>query len=151
MNIWQTRIPGAHFLDLFAGSGAVGIEALSRSAHQVTLVERNRVVLTALEAIRNSIDAERLEIIQADLPLDLAKLGRQYDDRFDLVFADPPYDYAAYSEIIEGVEPLLASGGEVAIEHEAGLMLPAEHVTMGQFDRRVYGDSAISFYSCRSE
>ncbi len=151
MSIWQVRLPDARFLDLFAGSGAVGIEALSLGAQQVVLVEKEPDAVGALETIRLSLDAGRLDIVRADLPLDLAKLGQQSHRLFDLVFADPPYEYAEYSEVIEGVEPLLAANGQVAIEHEAGLLLSTQLVTMKQFDRRVYGDSAISFYSCRSD
>ena len=151
MSIWQARLPDARFLDLFAGSGAVGIEALSLGAQQVVLVEKEPDAVAALETIRSSLDAGRLDIIRADLPPDLAKLGQQFHRLFDLVFADPPYEYTGYSEVIEGVEPLLTANGQVAIEHEAGLLLSTQLVMMKQFDRRVYGDSAISFYSCRSD
>jgi 16S rRNA (guanine(966)-N(2))-methyltransferase RsmD len=151
MSIWQSRIPGARFLDLFAGSGAVGIEASSRGAGHVVFVEKDPLVLSALESNLQAIDVVESEVARGDLPGALQDLGKRFGNTFDLVFADPPYRFKAYAETILACEGLLVPGGQIAIEHDAGVDLPVRAGRLGQHDKRVYGDSAISFYSGSSD
>ncbi len=81
------RLDGASCLDLFAGSGALGFEALSRGAARVVMVERDRRVAEALRESARALDAGGLEVVEGDA---LAYLGRG-GERFDLAFVDPPY------------------------------------------------------------
>ncbi len=151
MSIWQASIPGARFLDLFAGSGAVGIEASSRGASHVVFVEKDPLVFSALESNLQAIDIVESEVVRGDLPAALPGLERRYSKTFELIFADPPYRFDAYDETILACESLLVPGGQIAIEHGVAVDLPDRVGRLQQHDKRVYGDSAISFYSGSSE
>src|ERR1700748_2213418 len=91
-NVLAPRIEGARFLDLYAGSGAVGIEALSRGAAEAVFVERATPALKALRA--NLAGLELKESAQVAAGNVTAFLRNEADARFDLVFLDPPYDAA---------------------------------------------------------
>ena len=151
MSIWQANIPGACFLDLFAGSGAVGIEASSRGAMRVVFVEKDSRVLSALRSNLQSLGVGEFDIVRGDLPSALPSLETRYSKTFDLVFADPPYRFEAYEETILACESLLVPGGQIAVEHDAEVDLPDRAHSLRHHDKRVYGDSAISFYSESSE
>ena len=135
-------LEGASFLDLFAGCGAVGLEALSRGAAQVTLVERHR---PALDAIGKNIAAlgagDRVRLIAADA----SRLGRA-PATFDLVFIDPPYG----SGLLPGTLAALTAQGWLApaacivCETAAGeRVVPPPGLTM-QLERR-YGAARLTF------
>lgn len=137
MSILQSELPGARVVDLFAGSGALGLEALSRGAQSVTLVEKSA---RSIRAIADNIEAlaagDSATIARADA-IRFAK-GLSAGD-FDVAFADPPYD--------GGFAPLLASiwletpfSSILSIEHKRGEKMPEAT------DTRRYGTSAITFY-----
>lgn len=88
-NICQHEIEGASFLDLYAGSGAVGFEALSRGASHITLVEKNRI---ALSCIHHNIELLQVEKETTLLPLDAKAAIKKMKHPFDLIYIDPPYD-----------------------------------------------------------
>jgi 16S rRNA (guanine966-N2)-methyltransferase len=127
-NIVGERIDGARFLDLFAGSGIFSFEAVSRGAASSTAVEQNRKYAAAIEKLAAEWKAP-VSVLAQDVFKALPKLGR-----FDLVYADPPYDFGRYDELVEAVP-----GGLVAVEHRRGLHLDG--------DTREYGEVAITFFS----
>jgi 16S rRNA (guanine966-N2)-methyltransferase len=88
-NWLQPRIEGARVLDLFAGSGALGLEALSRGAAHVTFVERDRRACSAIEGLAREWRESAFRVVSGDA---LAWLARASDDAYDIVFLDPPYD-----------------------------------------------------------
>lgn len=99
-NICQWEIQGARFLDLFAGSGAIGFEALSRGAAHITLVEKNRQALACIQANIDLLDVRaKIEV----LPLDAAAAMKRLSHPFDIVYIDPPYD----TDVARLVETLL--------------------------------------------
>jgi len=144
-SILAPRLPSARFLDLFAGTGANGLEALSRGAAQTTFVDRER---RALAIIEKNLQLARLSgglCLQLNLPQDLPRIA----GRFDIVFADPPYDFPAYTELVRGVEEakLLAKDGLLVLEHGRKSVLPEQS---GELTRRritEYGDTRLSFYA----
>jgi 16S rRNA (guanine966-N2)-methyltransferase len=161
-NILGATIEGAVFIDLFAGSGAVGIEALSRGARGAIFVEnhpagaalitRNLASLgipTAVEVASRKTFAGSAEILRMDAMDALERLA-EGGARVDLVFADPPYaNTRAYEDILEflGESELLARSGRVIAEHRRKSDLPA---IVGRLERtRVVeqGDTALSFYN----
>jgi 16S rRNA (guanine966-N2)-methyltransferase len=161
-NILGPAIEGAIFVDLFAGSGAVGIEALSRGARGAIFVEnhpagaaliaRNLAALgipTAARVIQRKTFAGSAEILRMDAMDALERLAES-GARVEYVFADPPYaDTGAYEEILTflGESELLARGGRVIAEHRRKTELPS---LAGRLERaRVLeqGDSALSFYT----
>lgn len=150
--IWMHLLPDARLLELFAGSGAVALEAVGRGALSALCVEQATRALAVVERnIRRLGEEAAVEVRRGDLPTDL---GRLVDEglRFDLIFADPPYRFADYSGVVAAVGPLLVAGGELAVEHAARRELPLEVGTAGsaahlvRVDQRRYGESALSFY-----
>jgi 16S rRNA (guanine966-N2)-methyltransferase len=106
-------VEGARLLDLFAGSGALGIEALSRGASHVAFVERDR-------AARQAIDTNLAATDLADRATITAQEAKAFvagsTETFDVVLLDPPYDYEGWSALLTAVAPLIAPGGLVVIE-----------------------------------
>ncbi len=149
-SIWGERVLDAGFLDLFAGSGAVGIEAASRGAWRVVCVEEDaRAVRTLREnvaALGLAVEQGRIAVRRLPLPRGLSQLVEAGEPAFDLVFADPPYAFTAYERLLEALAPLLAADGEVAIEHSARASLPELVGALTRTAERRYGETALSFY-----
>jgi 16S rRNA (guanine966-N2)-methyltransferase len=143
-SIWSDRIEGARVLDLFAGSGVVGLEALGRGALSVLAVDESLRAVKTLEENAGKLGERLLEIRRLSLPNGIPRLAEQ--GPFDLVYADPPYNFPMYPELLEAVAPLLAKDGEVAAEHSSRRDLPIEAGPLTRIDSRKYGESAISFY-----
>ena len=98
--------------------------------------------MKTLEANAGKLGERLLEIRRLILPAGLTRL----EGPFDLVYADPPYNFNAYVELLETVAPLLAPDGEVAVEHSSRRELAIEVGALTRIDVRKYGESAISFY-----
>lgn len=151
-NVLQSRVPDSSFLDLFAGSGAVGIEALSRGARRAVFVDRAgahlQVVADNLDRTGLSGQAEllRLDAVQA-LPV-LARRG----DRFDLVFLDPPYGQDLVPRTLAALaeQPLVEPGGLVVCEHHRKDPVPARAGTLVRFRELEFGETVLSFYSAEN-
>lgn len=147
-NVIAARVPDARFLDLCAGSGAVGIEALSRGAAHATFVDRSRRSCQLIEA---NLELCRIPEEQRDIYCsEASEFLRQWDgDLWDVIFFDPPYkeDYLKILQIL-GSSKLLNDDGLLVVEHHHKTDLPE---TIGHLRRtRVLkqGDSALSFYLC---
>jgi 16S rRNA (guanine966-N2)-methyltransferase len=147
-SIWQESLSdgGCRFLDLFAGSGAVGLEAASRGAFQVLCVDESVAAVRAIAANAARLGEPLLEVRRLALPAGLVRLAAEPAGPFDLVFADPPYIFAAYDAVLAAAAPLLAAGGEVGVEHSSRRELPAEVAGLVRTGVRRYGESALSFY-----
>jgi 16S rRNA (guanine(966)-N(2))-methyltransferase RsmD len=149
-SIWGERLAGARFLDLFAGSGAVGIEAASRGARSVVCVEEDpravRTLRRNLAALGPAVGEGRVAARRLPLPRGLAQLAEAGEPPFDLIFADPPYAFTGYPQLLERLAPLLAAGGEAAVEHSARAPLPERAGALARADERRYGETALSFY-----
>jgi 16S rRNA (guanine966-N2)-methyltransferase len=111
------RLDGLACLDLFAGSGALGFEALSRGARRVVMVESDRKVAAALRESARELGAGELEVVNAEA---LAWLAR-CQERFDLVFVDPPYDSPLACAALAALPPRLAPGARVYVESPSAL------------------------------
>jgi 16S rRNA (guanine966-N2)-methyltransferase len=137
MSIVMPELPGARVLDLFAGSGALGLEALSRGATVSEFVEIAPKSLAALRANALALDAGEAAIIhRADALRFAAALAPH---AFDVAFADPPYGLELATRLAElWIATPFAS--VIGIEHRADETLP------GDGDRRRYGDTAITFF-----
>lgn len=143
-SIWSDRIENARVLDLFAGSGVVGLEALGRGALSALAVDQGLRAVKTLEANAGKLGERLLQIRRLTLPSGLVRLTDE--GPFDLVYADPPYNFDAYGELLEAVAPLLAQDGEIAVEHSSRRDLALEVGPLTRVDVRRYGESAISFY-----
>lgn len=137
MSIVQLSLPGARVLDLFAGSGALGIEALSRGAASAEFVDADPRSLAVVRSNLESLDAvDRSTVVRADAVEFAESLS---PDSYDVVFADPPY---ATDACVKIAELWLRSPFStlIGIEHSRSTMMPEGG------DTRRYGDSGVTFY-----
>lgn len=117
-NWLQPMLPGARVLDLFAGSGALGLEALSRGAAEAVLIERDRQQAQLLaDAIGRLGATAQARLVNADA---LQWLQHDADGRFDLVFVDPPFDAGLWQPALERLPPWLAEDAWLYLESPAG-------------------------------
>jgi 16S rRNA (guanine966-N2)-methyltransferase len=141
-------VAGKSFLDLFAGSGNVGLESLSRGALHAVFLERDPRLV---EAIRKSLAQlaynTKAEVIAADAERGLGRLVQQ-KRQFDLIFADPPYDEGLVIETVKWLDrgDLLAENGIVVLQHSIRESMEELQIrTMSAMDQRRYGDTVLSF------
>jgi len=146
-DIWRDRVLGVRFLDLFAGSGAVGLEALSRGASFVVFVENDRDAVRRLQAVCAELAPDSTSVLQADLPAQMSRARHPGEGRYDLIFADPPYAFAEYGELVASLGELLAEGGELAIEHSVRRELPNSVEGLVCQGSRNYGENQITFFA----
>jgi 16S rRNA (guanine966-N2)-methyltransferase len=144
-----SALEGSIWLDLFAGTGAVGIEALSRGAREVHFVERSKL---AAEAIRKNLQSlgieEGFEILQEEPPRAFWRMERQ-KVAADVVFLDPPYRMkSAYTETLRALaeSSVIWAMSVVVAEHEKKYDPGEEFGALRRFRHLVQGDSALSFY-----
>ena len=137
-------LPGAAFLDLFSGSGIVGLEAWSRGAASVALVEKDagkRRILAENAALAEG--GARVHIMPAERFIKFSKAGP-----FDIVFLDPPFPYRYKEQLLRMLasSPLLAENGLVLIHYPGEEELPENIPGLARTDLRVYGRSRVGFY-----
>lgn len=140
MSILQLELPQARVLDLYAGSGALGLEALSRGAASADFVEKNPKSLRALEENIAALGAGDLAKIHRRSALAFAEALAPLS--YDVVFADPPYSTGDAGRLVERWKAT-PFGRVLSVEHEAKVEMPDGG------DTRKYGSTAITFY--RSE
>ena len=144
------RVPNARFLDLFAGTGAVGIEAASRGAAEVVLVENHRGAARLIGENLALLGIQQgARLMAADALAAIATLEKASAAPFDIVFLDPPYartgDYRLVLEALAS-SPLLSGSTLVVAEHQKALSPPESIGRLRQFRTLRQGDAALSFY-----
>ncbi|HEX4545421.1 MAG TPA: 16S rRNA (guanine(966)-N(2))-methyltransferase RsmD [Candidatus Acidoferrum sp.] len=157
-NVLGPGVSGSRFLDLFAGTGAIGIEALSRGAREVVFIENHppavKLIRRNLESLEITFGvtvytADALRGLELFVPKNKgAALG------FDFIFLDPPYAAAEnYARVLEflGAADLLAPGGLVIAEHRRKFDLCEEAGILRRVRVLKQGDAALSFYRCRAD
>lgn len=148
-NILCDRIPDARFLDLFAGTGTVGIEALSRGAKQVTFVESNPAACRMLRAnLRTCGFEDRGEIRPIPVARFLKPRFNQADQAYDIVFVDPPYHTEEGKKILPslGCGVIIRPDGVVVIEHFHKTCLADRIGQLALVKSYRYGDTCLSVY-----
>lgn len=162
-NILAPRIEGTRLLDLCAGTGAVGIEALSRGASHATFVDHSRKMCALIEENLNAlkIESEKVTVANTEVITFLKKCGKQIEpsiavglvprvaQSFDMIFFDPPYaaDYeAALNLIAKQAGKLLSENGVVVVEHHKKTDLADAFGALQRYRTLKQGDSVLSFY-----
>jgi len=141
------RVPGARVLDLYAGSGAIGIEALSRGAAHVTFVER---APTALAAMRTNLERTRLGHGARIEPRNVEAFLRDATDvPWDLVFLDPPYELHAIVAPLRAVVPHLAPGATIVAKH-FWRTEPPEVAGLEAVRQRRFGETMLTFWEAEN-
>lgn len=136
----QFEIENAMVLDLFGGSGAFGIEAISREAKKVVFVDKSRMAVQAIKQnLKSANVVDRAEVLH----MDFRDALKSIKDRFDFVFIDPPYSAGLYEEAIDTVlnTDILEEDGVVIVEHESNMNLEKYNV----YKQKRYGRTYISY------
>lgn len=140
-NILGDTIAGARVVDAFAGTGAIGLEALSRGAQHVTFVERDpRTIRVLSDNVRALGMSEACVIIRHDF-LSAVSAGE-----FNLVIADPPYEFDALDDVLARGSKWLAPAGRLVLEHSRRRQSPESADGLRRTRILTAGDSALSFY-----
>src|SRR4030066_513327 len=152
--IGPAGVAGAIFIDLFAGSGAVGIEALSRGPEHSTFIESNP---KHTRIIRENIERcgfqQSANVVLGDVLLMLDRIKLQ-SSSYDIVFADPPYDYLKWKILLSKitVNVNISDSGYLIIEHSSKVFMPGEVeeylVLHGKY---IYGDTTLTVYRKRDK
>lgn len=151
-NILQTRIEGVRFLDLCAGTGAVGIEALSRGASHATFVDKSRKSCGLVEANLRlcGVEADEYEVVASDAAEFVRRAARgERNETWDVVYYDPPYssDYLPVLEAFGADEGrLLTPEGIVIAEHHTRTPPPETVGSLRRWRTTKQGDNSLSFY-----
>lgn len=151
-NVLGSRVPGAKLLDLFAGSGSVGIEALSRGARSVVFVDNsNDAVKVVTENLNNCNFSNVYQVIRSDVFKALGLLKR-HDDKFDLIYIDPPFtNEKIFHEIMAALDKtdILEPEGIVIIRTPRRKEMPMYN-NLHKYRLNHYGESSLHYY-CRCE
>jgi 16S rRNA (guanine966-N2)-methyltransferase len=148
--ILEPDLRDARFLDLFAGSGAAGIEALSRGAAEAIFVEHDRIAVQIIHANLDRTElaaTERATVVRADALRWLRDPERESEPRIDIALVDPPYDdRKALTTSLEALGPLLADGAIVVAKHFWRDTPPPQVGLLASERQRRFGETALTFY-----
>lgn len=147
-NVLAPEVGGARVLDICAGTGAVGLEAISRGAAWVTFVEHDRRAVALIDAnLRKCgvIDGYTIERRDA-----LTRTAAGHDRPFDLVFLDPPYAQRSLDPWLQVAAAAVSPHGRVVLEHASRLTAPEHVAALGRTRQLRQGDSTLSFYAVDS-
>ncbi len=145
-NIIQFDVEGRRVLDLFAGTGQLGIEALSRGAAEAVFVDRDR------EAVKIVKENLKTCSLQAAVRQEDALTALRRDEKFDLIFVDPPYDAGLYGDVLETIKSVdkLTDGGIIICEARRDEPLPELDPPYGKRKEYRYGKVKIAVYTKES-
>ncbi len=150
-DIIRVKLPGAHFLDLYAGTGGVGIEALSRGAAKVVFVESSKSRINVIQRLLKEFGfIERVRVIHSKVG-DFIKREAGKGQKYDIIFLDPPY----HTEELMKILPVIAEGnvleedGIVIAEHFFKKKLPESTHTLGVAKSYKYGDTMLTVYAVK--
>lgn len=147
-NILGQWLDGQKVLDLYAGTGALALEAISRGAVSAVLVDRDREALGLCRKNAESLGFEaQVRILGMPVSRAVQTLGKE-GASFDLIFADPPYAAEAITEVLEQVaaNKLLAPGGTLVFEHDRHESAPEAHAGLMRIDSRAFGQTRVSLF-----
>ncbi len=147
-NIIGTGINGARFLDLYAGTGAVGFEALSRGAELTVFIETDPSRVNLIKKIGKEFGFLSHMKVYRMHAIDYLKKARDRGDTFDFIFVDPPYRSGELMKVLPFIAEggLLKEDGVVIVEHPSKKLLPETIGILRQKKRYVYGDTALTTF-----
>lgn len=154
-NIWQFDVEGADFLDLFSGSGCMGLEALSRGANRVVMVDAGSDQVRTIRANlkKTGLDKCNHEVVRDDVFRAIGHMGRTHQT-FDIVYLDPPFTVdEIFIPVMEALSDgaLLAQGGTVAIRTRDRKEMPDDFGVLHKVRMKRYGISTVHFYERAEE
>ena len=149
-NIWQFDLEGADFLDLFSGSGCMGLEALSRGANRAVMVDAGSEQVKTIRANlkRTGLDKCHAEVVRDDVFRVIGRMGRTHQT-FDIVYLDPPFTVdEIFHPVMEALADgaLLAEGGSVVIRTRDRKEMPDDFGVLHKVRLKRFGTSTVHFY-----
>ena len=147
-NILASRVQDAQVLDLFAGTGSLGMEALSRGAHSALFIDSNESLVKVIKENLGKLGFEEsCQVWRASCFGAMEKIS-QSGSRFDLIFSDPPYRKALTEVVLRALDRwnLLSDGGLIVTETSKGEELPEKAYNFTACSERVYGDTKVVFW-----
>lgn len=146
-NIWQGQITGCSWLDLCAGNGSMGAEALCRGATEVVGIEKNIKACSIIKQNWQQVATteQKFRVIRGDVTVKLNLLKKQ---KFDLIYFDPPYDSNLYQPVLNAIASLslLTPEGKIAVEHNSRFWQASEIPGLEIYQTRNYGNTTLTFY-----
>ncbi|HCF70573.1 MAG TPA: 16S rRNA (guanine(966)-N(2))-methyltransferase RsmD [Syntrophomonas sp.] len=153
-NVWGQRVQGAAFLDLFAGSGSMGIEALSRGAQTVIFVDNNaRAVAVIKDNLQNCHISEGFEVYRNDVFRAIDILQNR-GAKFDIIYVDPPFtNEVIFDKVIKILDEaqILEQNGIMVIRTYKKKTLPVSLSNLSQYRKNDYGESVLHYYRSNEE
>ena len=143
-NILNSKVYDSKILDLFAGSGALGLEALSRGAVSCLFVDSSK---EAINIVKENIKLCKIEEKAKVVNKDYLEVLKSTNEKFDIIFVDPPYSKGIEIIVLENVKNILSDEGIVIIETDQTDITPEEINGLAKYDSRKYGRTIISFYA----
>jgi len=140
-NSISAELPGARVLDAFAGSGSLGIEAISRGAHEAVFIEKDHIAAKIIQKNINSLHIQNAKVIKATVS---NWVNTSEHERFDVVFADPPYHDTQFSTV-KRLFGLLKPGALMVLSHPGKGEVPSKTGVV-VVDNRSYGNLNLTFY-----
>lgn len=152
-SILGDRTAGARFLDLCAGTGAIGIEALSRGARSATFIEPDRGSLRVLRANLEHCGMTSCATVYPSTAEAFLRRDRQTDPAYDIIFADPPYHEDSGHTLLRSVDQagIMTRDSTVILEHFSKVMIPSEVGRLIRVRQYRYGDTTLSVFAVREE
>lgn len=147
-NIWQGKIAGCSWLDLCAGNGSMGAEALCRGASEVVGIEKNGRACTIIKENWQQVaqPEQKFRVLRGDVIVRLKSLA---GEKFERIYFDPPYDSYLYLPVLKAINnyQLLSLTGEMAVEHNPKLWKALEIPGLSISRAKNYGNTSITFYN----
>jgi 16S rRNA (guanine(966)-N(2))-methyltransferase RsmD len=130
-------------LDVFAGAGSLGLEALSRGASHATFIDNNKA---ALKCLRENVDALDLSDISRIIGGEARRILPTLQPPYHWIFVDPPYASDLVDTVMPLLAPLLGAGGLIIVEHDRRNAPPERYPHLVRTDQRRYGDTCLALY-----
>ncbi|MGK7897421.1 MAG: 16S rRNA (guanine(966)-N(2))-methyltransferase RsmD [Xenococcus sp. (in: cyanobacteria)] len=146
-NIWQGQIADCFWLDLCAGNGSMGAEALCRGATEVVGIEKNIKACSIIKQNWQKVATteQKFQVIRGDVTVKINLLKKR---QFDLIYFDPPYDSNLYQPVLNAIasRKLLTPEGKIAVEHNSRFWQANEIPGLEIYQTKNYGNTTITFY-----
>ena len=148
-NILGDTVIDSVFLDLFGGTGGIGIEALSRGAGHVVFIDTDIKSIKVLKGNLEHLNInDNVEVFNTDYSTGISKLY-MHNKKFDIIFIDPPYSVGLAQNALEEIDKhnILAQAGSIIVEHDSRDEMPSSLGKLNMYCSKKYGNTTLSFYA----
>jgi len=152
-NILGAAVIDSVFLDLFGGTGGIGIEALSRGAKHVVFIDSSIKSVKVLKGNLERLDIKNnVEVFNTDYSTAVSKLHK-FGKEFDIIFIDPPYSVGIAQDALKQINehPILSQSGLIIVEHDTKDEMPESLGKLYMYRSKQYGNTALSFYAYKEQ